>query len=50
MKIVHLVSNGWKISEKDLNKIEAMFAEGKQQMNSLKINLQNVKMFKEKGY
>ena len=29
MKRVHLVSNGWKNSEKDLNKIEAMFAEGK---------------------
>ena len=29
MKIVHLVSNGWKNSEKDLNKTEAMFAEGK---------------------
>ena len=29
MKIVHLVSTGWKNSENDLNKTEAMFAEGK---------------------
>ena len=40
MKVLYLGSNEKKNSGKDLNKIEARFAEGKQKMNSLKIKLQ----------
>ena len=39
-KWIYLGSNEKKNSGKDLNKIEAIFAEGKQKMNSLKIKLQ----------
>ena len=46
MKVLYLGSNEKKSSGKDLNKIEARFAEGKQKANSLKIKLQNVKMLK----
>ena len=40
MKVLYLGSNEKKSSGKDLNEIEAIFAEGKQKMNSLKIKLQ----------
>ena len=40
MKVLCLGSNGKKNSGKDLNKIEARFAERKQKINSLKIKLQ----------
>ena len=39
MKVLYLGSNEEKNSGKDLNKIEAKFAEGKQKMNSLKTEL-----------
>ena len=40
MKVPFLESNEKKNSAKDLNKMEARFAEGKQKMNSFKIKLQ----------
>ena len=40
MKVIHLECNEKKNSEKDLNKIEVRFDEGKQKMNCLKIKLQ----------
>ena len=40
MEVLYLGSNGNKNSKKDLNKIEARLAEGKQKMNNLKIKLQ----------
>ena len=40
MKVIHLESNEKKNSEKDWNKIEVRFDEGKQKMNRLKIKLQ----------
>ena len=40
MKVLYLGSNEKKNSGKDLNKIGAKFAEGKQKINSLKIKLQ----------
>ena len=40
MKVIHLESNEKKNLEKDLNKIEARFDEGKQKMNCLKVKLQ----------
>ena len=39
MKILNFGSNKQKKSEKDLNKIEAKFAENKQKLNALKIKL-----------
>ena len=39
MKVLYLGSNENKNSGKDLNKIEASFAERKKKMNSLKIKL-----------
>ena len=44
MKVLHLGSNEKKNLEKDLNKIEARFAEGKQKMNGLKLKLKKIKM------
>ena len=41
MKVLNLTSNEKKNSGKDLKKIEARFAEWKQNMNSLKIKLKN---------
>ena len=38
--VLHLGSKEKKNSEKDLNKIEARFAEGKKKINSLKIKPQ----------
>ena len=40
MKVIHLESNEKKNFEKDLNKIEARFDEGKLKMHRLKIKLQ----------
>ena len=40
MKVLYLESNENKNSKKDLNNIEAKFAEGKQKINGLKIKLQ----------
>ena len=40
MKILNIGSNEKKNSGKDLNNIEARFAEGKQKLNNLKIKLQ----------
>ena len=40
MKVLRLGSSENKNSEKELSKIEARFAEGKQKMNSLKIKLE----------
>ena len=40
MKILYLGSNGKKNSGKELNKTEVRFAEGKEKMWSLKLNLQ----------
>ena len=40
MKVLYLGSNKKKNSRKDLNKIEAWFAEEKKKMNSLKIKRQ----------
>ena len=40
MKAFHLESNEKNNPEKNLNKIEARFAERKQKMNGLKIELQ----------
>ena len=48
MKVLHLGSNEKKNSEKDVKKIEARFAEGKQKMNSLKMKLQKCYNVKEK--
>ena len=45
--MLYLGSNENKNSEKDLNKIEAGFAKGKQKMNSLKTKLQ--KCYNVKG-
>ena len=50
MKVLYLESNKKKNSGKDLSKIEARFAEGKQKMNSLKIKLQKCYNFKGKRY
>ena len=44
MKVLHLGSNEKKILEKDLNKIESRFAEGKQKMNGLKLKLKKIRM------
>ena len=46
MKVLYLESNENKNSGKELNKIEARFAEGKQKINSLKIKPKNVRMSK----
>ena len=40
MEVLYLGSNEKKNSGKDMKKIEARFAEGKQKANSLKIKLQ----------
>ena len=48
MKVLHLGSNGKRNSEKDLNNIEARFAEEKQKMDSLKIKLQKCENVKGK--
>ena len=54
MQIRKLVNKGIsgsrekKNSEKDLNKIEARFAQGKQKMNSLKIKLKKCRIVKGK--
>ena len=50
MKVLYLESNKKKNSGKDLSKIEARFAEGKQKMNSLKIKLQKCYNVKGKLY
>ena len=40
MKVLYLESSEKEDSEKDLNKIESRFVEGKWKMNNLKIKLQ----------
>ena len=40
MKVLYLASNEKNNSGKDLNRIEARFGDGEQEMNSLKIKLQ----------
>ena len=48
MKVLHLGKNKKKNSEKDLNEIEARFAEGMYKMNSLKNKLQKFNNVKGK--
>ena len=48
MKVLHLGKKKKKNSEKDLNEIEARFAEGMYKTNSLKIKLQKFNNVKGK--
>ena len=48
MRVLNIKINENKNSEKNLNKIGARFAEGKQKMNNLKIKFQECQSFKEK--